>query len=135
MARLVNELGGLDPRLRDAELSGTLEKTVLAGDQCVPSKCLTTPLSSPISGACICLILYHFRSQNGYKIGVLQEGLVAHACGRSPVRNLSPMNPPERAPASKAAKHGRVLPDDIRGTRRPSSSCDDACTLITLCAC
>jgi len=33
------------------------------------------------------------------------------------------MKPPERAPASKGAKQGSVLPDAMRGTRRPSSSC------------
>ena len=33
------------------------------------------------------------------------------------------MKPPDRARASKGAKHGSVLPDAIRGTRRPSSSC------------
>lgn len=33
------------------------------------------------------------------------------------------MKPPERAPGSNGAKHGSVLPDAMRGTRLPSSSC------------
>jgi hypothetical protein len=44
-------------------------------------------------------------------------------CGRKPSRNRSPTKPPERAPPSYGAKHGKVLPLDMRGTRRPSSVC------------
>ena len=33
------------------------------------------------------------------------------------------MKPPERAPPSKAAKQGSVLPVSMRGTRLPSNSC------------
>ena len=43
--------------------------------------------------------------------------------GLRPVRKRSPIKPPERAPGSNGAKHGSVLPDAIRGTRLPSSSC------------
>ena len=40
-----------------------------------------------------------------------------------PDRKRSPMKPPERAPPSKAAKQGSVLPVSMRGTRLPSNSC------------
>ena len=40
------------------------------------------------------------------------------------------MKPPERAPPSKAAKQGSVLPVSMRGTLLPSNSCTSTCESV-----
>mmetsp|Transcript_3396 Transcript_3396/g.13499 ORF Transcript_3396/g.13499 Transcript_3396/m.13499 type:complete len:246 (+) Transcript_3396:994-1731(+) len=46
-----------------------------------------------------------------------------YSWGLRPEKNRSSMYPPARWDRSKGWKHGRVFPEIMRGTRRPSSSC------------